>query len=86
MRFGEGVWVVCSGFVKVGSNLLQARRVRQEVGAQAGDEYDDVLKGVLIEDSGVGKSDPPDKFCVVSKSTICVDFGTRCIQVLSPLY
>lgn len=75
----------CSGFVKVGSNLLQARRVRREVGAQAGDGYDDLLKGVLMGDSGVGKSDPRNEFCVVSKSTIGVGFGTRCIQVLFPL-
>jgi hypothetical protein len=59
MRFGdEGVWVVCSGFVKVGSNILQARRVRGEIGAQTGDEYDGLFKVVLIGDSGVGKSDP----------------------------
>ena len=58
MRFGEeGVWEVCSGFVKVGSNLLQARRMREEIGAQTGDEYDDLFKVVLIGDSGVGKSD-----------------------------
>ena len=58
MGFGEeGVWVVCSGFVKMGSNLLQARRVCREIGAQTDDEYDDLFKVVLIGDSGVGKSD-----------------------------
>ena len=59
MRFGdEGVWVVCNGFMKVGSNFVQARKVREEIGAQTGDEYDDLFKVVLIGDSGVGKSDP----------------------------
>ena len=49
--------MVCSGFVKVGCNLLQARRMRGEIGAQTGDEYDGLFKVVLIGDSGVGKSD-----------------------------
>ena len=57
MCFGdEGVWVVCNGFVEVGSNLLQARRVRGEIGTQTGDEYDGLFKVVLTGDSGLGKS------------------------------
>jgi hypothetical protein len=33
MRFGEDVWVVCSGLVMVGSNLMQAREECGEIGA-----------------------------------------------------
>jgi len=91
VHFGEGVWVVCSGFVKVGRNLLQARRVHREIGAQVGDEYDNLFKVVLTGDSGVGKSDLLSGFTCIeyfpeSKSTIGVECATRSIQVLSPLY
>jgi len=42
----------------VGSNLLQARRLRtREIGTQAGDEYEDLLMGVLMGAFGVGKFD-----------------------------
>ena len=90
VRFGEGVWVVCSGFVKVGSNLLQARRVHREIGAQVVDEYDDLFKVVLTGDSGIRMYDLLSRFTCneyfpESKSTIGVERATRSIQVLSPL-
>jgi GTPase SAR1 family protein len=82
VHFGKGVWVVCSGFVKVGSNLLQATIVHREVGAQVGDEYDNLFKVVLTGDSGVGKSDLLSGFTCIeyfpeSKSTIGVECATR---------
>jgi hypothetical protein len=50
--------VVCIGFLQVGSNLLQARRVHtKEIGVQVGDEYEDMLRVVLMGASGVGKFD-----------------------------
>jgi hypothetical protein len=89
VHFGEGVWVVCSGFVKVGRNLLQARRVHREIGAQVGDEYDNLFKVVLIGDSGVGKSDflsgfTCNEYFPESKSTIGIECATRSIRYCLP--
>lgn len=48
--------------------------------------YDYLFKVVLIGDSGVGKSNllsrfTRNEFCSESKSTIGVEFATRCIEV-----
>ncbi|KAK3431304.1 ras-related protein RABA1f [Eucalyptus grandis] len=50
------------------------------------DDYDYLFKVVLIGDSGVGKSNllsrfSRNEFSMESKSTIGVEFGTRCIRV-----
>ena len=87
----KGVWVVCSGFVKVGSNFLQARRVCEEIGAQTGDEYDDLFKVVLIGDSGIGKCDPrvtsfawsPNRRLVYSLPLAPSRYCLPCIKTLS---
>ncbi|KAI4371748.1 hypothetical protein MLD38_010064 [Melastoma candidum] len=52
----------------------------------ADDDYDYLFKVVLIGDSGVGKSNllsrfSHNEFSMESKSTIGVEFGTRCIRV-----
>ena len=49
-------------------------------------EYDYLFKIVLIGDSGVGKSNilsrfTRNEFCLVSKSTIGVEFATRTLHV-----
>jgi len=59
--------------------------VHREVGAQVGDEYDNLFKVVLTGDSGVGKSDLLSGFTCIeyfpeSKSTIGVECATRSIQ------
>jgi len=69
----------------VGRNLLQARRVHREIGAQVGDEYDNLFKVVLIGDSGVGKSDflsgfTCNEYFPESKSTIGIECATRSIR------
>ncbi|KAI4312222.1 hypothetical protein MLD38_037059 [Melastoma candidum] len=53
---------------------------------RADDDYDYLFKVVLIGDSGVGKSNllsrfSRNEFSMESKSTIGVEFGTRCIHV-----
>lgn len=50
------------------------------------DDYDYLFKVVLIGDSGVGKSNllsrfTRNEFCSESKSTIGVEFATRCIEL-----
>ena len=52
------------------------------------DEYDYVFKVVLIGDSGVGKSNLLSRFTrgefnLASKTTIGVEFATKCISVRS---
>ena len=65
--------------------------MRREIGAQAGDEINDWLKGVLIGVSGGGKFDwilsrfTSKEFGLESKSTIGVEFVICYIQVLSRL-
>ncbi|KAI3847453.1 hypothetical protein MKX03_001966 [Papaver bracteatum] len=54
--------------------------------AKVDQEYDYLFKIVLIGDSGVGKSNilsrfTRNEFCLESKSTICVEFATRTLQV-----
>ncbi|KAK4775410.1 hypothetical protein SAY87_023371 [Trapa incisa] len=53
---------------------------------RADDDYDYLFKVVLIGDSGVGKSNllsrfSRNEFSVQTKSTIGVEFATRCIRV-----
>ncbi|KAK4767302.1 hypothetical protein SAY86_015052 [Trapa natans] len=53
---------------------------------RADDDYDYLFKVVLIGDSGVGKSNllsrfSRNEFSVETKSTIGVEFATRCIRV-----
>jgi hypothetical protein len=53
---------------------------------QAADDYDYLFKVVLVDDSGVGKSNllsrfTRNTFSLDSKSTIGVEFATRTIQV-----
>ncbi|KAK4787437.1 hypothetical protein SAY86_011270 [Trapa natans] len=53
---------------------------------RADDDYDYLFKVVLIGDSGVGKSNllsrfSRNEFSLESKSTIGVEFATRCIRV-----
>ncbi|XP_047163538.1 ras-related protein RABA1f-like [Vigna umbellata] len=53
---------------------------------RADEDYDYLFKIVLIGDSGVGKSNilsrfTKNEFCVLSKSTIGVEFATRSIRV-----
>ena len=55
MRFGEGLHSCVGGLQWVFESGVQfATRVRGEIGVQAGDEYDDLLKVVLIETPELG--------------------------------
>jgi len=50
------------------------------------DDYDMIFKTVLVGDSGVGKTNilsryTRDEFCIETKSTVGVEFGTRKIKI-----
>ncbi|RRT70789.1 hypothetical protein B296_00030267 [Ensete ventricosum] len=66
---------------------MQAEERRREMARRGGleDEYDYLIKVVLIGDSGVGKSNllsrfTRNHFSIDSKSTIGVEFATRTLQ------